>query len=444
MAKKAETTFDIQKIDINTVWSDSLQWMTEHVLNTNTVYQLVVILAAFIFSSILYKLCKKPLKEKIENSKMSARSKRIGRSLQKLLLPLIALIVIHVLSRAAASDVVGVDVWVINGMTKALTAWIFIRVMVQFIDNTAVRNTFSLIIWTLAALSIFGVLEDTMKMLDEIGFDIGDFRLSMLAVLKGIFYIFTLVTLAIFTSSLAEKMLFKTKALTKSSKVLFSKIIKFVLIAVALIMGLTSSGIDLSLFAVFGGAIGLGIGFGLQKGISNLFSGILLLLDRSVQPGDVVELDNGAFGTVNKMAARYTEIITGDSRSVLIPNEELVTQRVINWTHSDSFVQVSVPFGVHYNSDPHQVIKIAVEIAKKPTRVFTKREPTCNITGFGESAINFTLCFWIKDPENGIGNVKGEILLLLWDAFKQNAINIPYPHRDIYVHQVKEEPAKID
>ena len=188
------------------------------------------------------------------------------------------------------------------------------------------------------------------------------------------------------------------------------------------------------------GAIGLGIGFGLQKVVSNLFSGFLLLMDQSIQPGDVIELESsGTFGWVNNMAARYTEIVTRDNKSYLIPNEELVTQRVVNWSHGNKLVRVEVLFGVHYDSDPHEVIRIAVEAATKPERVISNREAVCWLKEFGDSSINFALRFWIKDADQGITNIKGEVLLALWDAFKANNIAIPYPHREVFIHQAKPE-----
>jgi small-conductance mechanosensitive channel len=202
------------------------------------------------------------------------------------------------------------------------------------------------------------------------------------------------------------------------------------------LVALTNSGIDLSLFAVFGGAIGLGVGFGLQKGIANLFSGMMLLLDKSIKPGDIIELENGTYGHVHQMAARYTEVVTADRRSYLIPNEELITQRVINWSHNDTQILVSVNFGVHYESDPHQVLAVALKAVQKPARVLKTHKPICFMTEFGDSAIKFRLSFWIDDPENGIGNIKGEVLLALWDAFKENAIQIPYPHREVFVHKM--------
>jgi small-conductance mechanosensitive channel len=162
------------------------------------------------------------------------------------------------------------------------------------------------------------------------------------------------------------------------------------------------------------------------------------LIDHSIKPGDVLELENGTFGWVNNMAARYTEIITRDNKSFLIPNEEFITQRVVNWSHGDSLIRIEVKFGVHYKSNPHEIKALAEETAANASpRVCKDQTPVCHLTEFGDSSLNFKLRFWIKDAEQGLTNIRGEVMLALWDAFKENNIEIPYPHREVYMHDVK-------
>ena len=162
---------------------------------------------------------------------------------------------------------------------------------------------------------------------------------------------------------------------------------------------------------------------------------MLLLMDKSIQPGDVIELENSqTFGWVNHMGARYTEIITRDNKSYLIPNEEFVTQNVVNWSHgNDRLVRISLEFGVSYDSDIHHVIALAKEAATRPERVVDKPEPVCWITEFGDSSVNFVLRFWIKDAEGGVSNVKGDVFLSLWDILKENNIEIPFPLSLIHI-----------
>ena len=210
----------------------------------------------------------------------------------------------------------------------------------------------------------------------------------------------------------------------------------------AILIGITTAGIDLSLLAVFSGALGLGIGFGLQKGISNLFSGLLLLMDKSIKPGDVIELPNGAFGWIAHMGGRYTEVVTRDNKSFLIPNEDFITQQVINWSHGSSLIRIEVTFGVSYSSDPHQIKELAEEAARKPSRVVDDPSPVCHLTAFGDSSIDFSLRLWITDAQEGLTNVRGEVMLALWDTFKENDINIPFPHREVFIHNPPQADTK--
>lgn len=425
-----------EHFDFATWWTNTFAWYADYLFQANTLYQGIIIAISFIFGIIIYRLTRKATQNIIEKSDIPYRAKKIANNVRRLLFPLITLTVIFFMTNIASSDLVGVDVSLINGMMKVLLAWIIIRIIVQFIDNNAVRNVFAMAIWSVAALSIFGMLGHTMETLDAIGFSVGDVRLSALAVIKSAFYLFALLYFATFISSFAERRVLKSKTLTRSSQVLISKIIRVTLIVFALLVGITSSGIDLSLFAVFGGAIGLGIGFGLQKGISNLFSGILLLVDRSIKPGDVIELENGTFGWVNRMAARYTEIVTRDNKSFLIPNEEFITQRVVNWSHGNSLIRLEVQFGVHYKSNPHDVKELAEKAAiDAHDRICNSPSPVCHLTEFGDSSLNFKLRFWIKDAEKGVTNMRGAVMLGLWDVFKENNIEIPYPHREVFIHE---------
>lgn len=426
------------KININVMWEDTLIWLKTSLWSTNTLYQCVIIIASFALGAVIYSFLKPKIVGMLDGLKMPSTVKRITGNLVKQVFTLTTLAIMFVASQVAAMEPISLNIGLLTGVMKVLFAWFAIRAAVQFIANPPVRNFFALVIWGIAALSIFGVLDQTMTALDSIAFTFGEFRLSALAVIKGTLLLIALLYMAIFISSFVERRIFKVKSLTRTSQVLMAKVIRVALIVTALLIGVTSAGIDLSLFAVFGGAIGLGIGFGLQKGISNLFSGMLLLLDRSIKPGDVIEIpDIGTFGWVNNMAARYTEIVTRDNKSFLIPNEDFITQRVINWSHGNSLVRIHLEFGVHYDANPHRVMEIAIEAAKTPARVVDTPEPVCWIIEFGDSSVNFDLRFWIKDAADGVANVRGEVYLALWDAFKEHGIAIPYPHREVFVHEVK-------
>jgi small-conductance mechanosensitive channel len=218
--------------------------------------------------------------------------------------------------------------------------------------------------------------------------------------------------------------------LTPSIQILLGKLIRLTLITLAIVIVLNAVGIDLSALALFSGAVGVGVGFGLQKVVSNLVSGIILLADKSIKPGDVISVGDSA-GWVSTIGARYTLVVLRDGREVLFPNEDLVTQRVVNWSHSNDQVRLEVPFGVSYASDPHAVSRLALAAIAGLPRVLPTPMPVCHLTKFGDSSLDFVIRFWISDPIKGTTNVRSEVMFALWDAFKREGIEIPYPVRDV-------------
>lgn len=410
------------------------EWFLDNIWTLDCGAQALIILLSFGLALLITKISKPRLNDLINKLSIPFRLTEVLYSCLKLIFPLTAMFFIFIGAKIAGAESVGLNVAFSMAVTKILLAWVLIKIASQFIEHRFARNVIAFTVLGLAALSIFGVMDQTMAILDSIGFSIGDFRLSALTVTKGIFGIFILLYGALFLANILDKQISSSRSLTPSSRVLISKISRVVLIVAALLIGITSAGIDLSLFAVFSGAVGLGVGFGLQKVISNLFSGMLLLLDQSIKPGDIIEIDQ-TFGWVNHMGARYTELVTRDNKSYLVPNEEFITQQVINWSHGNTLVRIETTFGVHYDSDPHEVRRLAVEAASKPDRVVDSPSPVCHLIEFGDSSINFVLRYWIKDAEKGITNTKGDVMLALWDALKENDINIPYPHREVFMHK---------
>jgi len=191
-------------------------------------------------------------------------------------------------------------------------------------------------------------------------------------------------------------------------------------------------GIDLSAFAVFSGAVGVGIGFGLQKIVANFISGVILLADKSVKPGDLVTIGD-SFGRISAMNTRYISVAAGDGREFLIPNEDLITQKVVNWTYTDKNTLVKVSFATNYDADPNLVCKLAIGVARDTPRVTKQKPPSCILAEFAETGMRFSLTFWIDDPYAGMDNVRSDVMLSLWAAFKRENIRVPYPVREIRV-----------
>lgn len=428
----------LEDIDVAALWDKVVDWCGGVFWTDNTLYQIGIIGVAFGLSIIISHSSNKRLAAAIEKANMPIQAKRVSTNLCRLIMPITALILIFLSVQIAASPSVKMEAGLLSAVSKLLLAWIVIRMALQFVENKFARNFFTFSILTMAALSIFGVLDEASNALDSVGINLGESRLSLLAVIKSIFLLFFLLYMAIFISTFAERKVLQAKGMKRSSQVLISKIIRITLVVFALLIGVTSAGIDLSLFAVFGGAVGLGVGFGLQKGISNLFSGMLLLMDKSIVPGDILEMDNGVFGWVQHMGARYTEIVTRDNKSFLIPNEDFITQRVVNWSHGNTLIRLEVTFGVDYRHNPHEIIALAVEAAKRADeRICEDPGPVCHFAAFGDSSLDFKLRFWIKDAEKGVTNIRGAVMLTLWDAFEKNDVKIPYPHREILITEHK-------
>ena len=310
------------------------------------------------------------------------------------------------------------------------SAWLAIRVSSRIIHNKTIARLISLAIFTYVALGILDLRPEAAAFLDQLAFQVGNLRISVLFVLRTVLVTAGFLWIANLFGNFLDTRINAIEDLSPSFKVLAGKVVKIGLIVIAGMMALSSTGIDLTALTVFSGAVGVGLGFGLQKVVSNFISGVIILVDRSIKPGDTIELGE-TFGWISELRARFVSVITRDGREYLIPNEDFVTQQVVNWSFSDKLVRLDVDFGVSYNSDPHQVTKLAISAASTIDRVLNAPAPVCWMTAFGSSSLDFKLRFWISDPQAGLTNVRGKVLLAMWDVFKENGVNIPYPHREI-------------
>ena len=309
-------------------------------------------------------------------------------------------------------------------------AWVLVAVLSRLVNNKALRNLLRWIGSIYAALKITGLWENTSSLLDSIAFETQGFRLSLLMVMTALVTLAVLFIAASFLTKNISSKLNSTDDIDPSIKVLLIKIAQIAFYGAAFLIGLKTVGFDLSNLALLTGAIGLGLGFGLQKIVSNLVSGVIILLDKSIKPGDVISL-NDTFGWITQLGARYASVTTRDGREHLIPNEDFIANQVINWSHSSDFVRLDIYFGVDYTSDPHEVKKIAAKAPLTVDRVVNNPSPVCHIVNFGDSSIDFILRFWIRDPNKGLTNIRGNVYLALWDILKENDISIPYPRREI-------------
>jgi len=310
--------------------------------------------------------------------------------------------------------------------------WLIIGLLTSLIRAPFWSQSVAAVCYLTSAMLSLSLVDDGIDSLQDLHVTIGTSTISAWGILSGILAFAFTMWACLAVARIIETQIQKVPGLSPSLKVLIAKIIRIVFIVVATAVSLSSMGIDLSALTVLGGAIGLGLGFGLQKVVSNFISGILLLVDNSIKPGDVIEID-GTYGWINNLRARYASVITRDGTEHLIPNEDLITQRVINWTFTNNLVRMKVPIGVSYDSDPHQCLKLVIAAAQSVDRVLLEPTPVCHVLGFGDSSIDLELRFWISDPTNGVANVKSQVLLNIWDTFKENNIEIPYPQSDLHI-----------
>ncbi|MGB5352738.1 MAG: mechanosensitive ion channel domain-containing protein [Woeseia sp.] len=333
-----------------------------------------------------------------------------------------------------ATDVIGVPAS--NNLiyiTMVLSgAWLVISLVSQVMRSRALGKAFTIIAWAYVALLVFGVADDVANMLGGTQlFSVGDEPLTLLGLIKGVVFLGVMLWLALTIGNFLDRRVQQIDELTPSLRVLIGKILRIALLVFAILTAMSSLGINLTALTVLSGAVGVGIGFGLQKVVSNFISGIIILLDQSIKPGDTISLGE-TFGWIRELRARFVSVVTRDGREFLIPNEDFITREVINWSFSDEYVRLDVPFGVSYDADPHEVSRLAIEATGKVDRVDSSRNPpVCWMTEFGDSSVNYLLRFWIRDPQKGLTNIRGIVLLALWDVFKENDIKIPYPHREV-------------
>ncbi len=413
------------------------QWLVlakDWVLTNVLIKSRLVELGAIVFAASLAWLIARPLGRRIAKLEQRHQGYALVRNawhaIGDVLFPVLWLMLQWVAIAIVTAS--GVTAGLLTVTSSLLAAWIVIRVASNLVRDTFWRNIIATTAWIVAALNIVGLLDPTMAMLDSAGANFGSVRISALAVLKGILALAVLLWAATVVSNIFENRIKAAPNLTPSVRVLLSKLFKISLIILVVLAAVSSVGIDISAFAVFGGAIGVGIGFGLQRIVSNLISGVILLLDKSIKPGDVIAIDE-EYGRVDSLGARYVSVATRDGIEFLIPNEDLIVNRVENWSHSQDYYRMRVPIGVHYQSNVREAIALCLEAANETERVLKENPPVCQIRGFGDNSVDLELRYWINDPMNGRANVNGEILLKIWDKFHEHGIEIPYPQRDLHL-----------
>ncbi|MEJ2671282.1 MAG: mechanosensitive ion channel [Deltaproteobacteria bacterium] len=321
---------------------------------------------------------------------------------------------------------------IIYAAVDLLWAWVIIKLATGLLLGPAWSKFFAVLIMTVAAMDIVGLLNPAIAVFDKIGFKVGEGRVSLWLVIKTAIMLAIFLPLAGWLCHILQHRIERISRLTPRVQVLLVKLLKTGLYAGAILIALDSVGFDFKLLALFSGAVGLGVGFGLQKVVSNLVSGVIILMDNSIRPGDVIEV-GGVFGWIESLNSRFISMITRDGTSFLIPNDELITNKVINWSFTGRGIRLKIPVGISYTSNVHDAMALMEAAAADLPRILKDPKPAARLVGFGDSAINLDLRIWIKDPEKGVTNIKSEVQLRIWDLFRENGIEFPFPQHDLHI-----------
>lgn len=410
------------------------QWLRENLLTFESVYELAVI-AGTLFVALLFRARVARFFQKLSTQRdLGAALQRLIRTVSSVSFPVTWSVLLSI--SIAAFEGYGLPIGFMRLVISLLVAFIVIRTVSIFIPSAYWSRVFSWVAWTAAALNAVGFLDIVIEFLRRTGLSVGPVNITAWALVKGVMLVALLIWGGTLLTGLVERRLQKMHHLSSAVRLLIVRIMRMVLIILAVVIALTAIGVDLTVFAVFSGALGIGIGLGLQRTVGNLFASYTLLADQSIKPGDVIEVEtaNGpTYGQVIKMTNRYVSVRTRDGTETLIPNEMLISNPVTNWTHSDKITRRRLPVGIAYDADVTLAMKLCIDAADETDRVLKQPAPKCLMREFGDSSINIELRFWINDPENGVANVTSDVMLKVWSKFQTHKVEVPFPQRDVNI-----------
>lgn len=422
--------------------SQFIGWAREHLLTIDVGVQAIILVAALVPAALFGPQLKKLITSQIAPRAPYGVLRRAAHAFAHIATPIALLATLQAAAITLSS--LGKPNAIVGAGVSLLTAWIVIRLVTLVIRSPFWSQVAFYVAWPIAALDAFGLLGRFLYQLDAIAIPLGTDSAGAAISYSAFDFTRTLITIAalFWLASILNRFLKKRigaiDELTTSFKALLAKILDVLLPIIALVIALQIVGFPFATLAIFGGAVGIGVGLGLQRTISNFFAGFTLIADKSIKPGDVIEI-GGSFGWVTEMNARYVSVRTRDGMEHLIPNDKFIEEGVINWSHNDRVVRLHAAFGVDYsNRDLRAVKALAEETALTVDRVLKSPTPVCNLVEFGESSVNFDLRFWINDPANGVTNVRSAVLLAIWDALHDHGIGIPFQQLDLHIKSLPE------
>lgn len=419
----------------------ALDWLARTVLSIEVSTQIVILLLAVLPAALFGRQLQRLIARAVVARAPQGVLRRAASAFSVVATPIALLIILQ--TAVITLGAFGRPGKIVEAGVSLLSAWIVIRLVTLVIRSHFWSKLTFYVAWPIAALDAFGALGTVMAQLDSFAIPIGmnadktPITFSAFDLLRALVVFAALFAIASLGARLVKSRIEQIDELTISAKALLARILDVLAPVVALVVALQLVGFPFATLAIFGGAVGLGLGLGLQKTVSNLFAGFTLIADKSIKPGDVIEIGR-TFGWVTQMNGRYVTVRTRDGTEHLVPNERFIQDGVVNWSHSDRLVRLHAGFSVSYATrDLRFVKRLAEETATAVERVAAAPQPVCNLAEFGQHGVVFDLRFWISDPANGIGNVKSAVMLAVFDALNAHGIEIPFPQLDI---RIKDAP----
>ena len=334
--------------------------------------------------------------------------------------------------------------WLVRiAQSVAVVAFLY-RLIAGFVGNSLVSGLFKWLVIPLATLRVFGWLDEVSTWLDAVSLEVGTIRISLLSLGRTFVAGSVLFWLGSILNTFGKEAIRNRHALDVGTRELVIKLFQIGLYVVIFLLLLGAMGINLTALAVFGGALGVGLGFGLQKIAANFISGIIILFDRSITPGDYIAFDDGRAGTIRELNMRSATLETFDGKDIIVPNEQFITSSFVNWTHNNNKQRYSLEFSVAYKTELHAMLRLVKEVVASHPKVLSgpelpiEEQPDAEISSFGDSGVNILVEFWMLGIDDGENRVGADLLLMIWDVLKENDIEIPFPQRDVRI--VRAEP----
>lgn len=424
------SNFDMEALKERAIeWGKTaLEWVNTELLQTSTIIQLCTIAGVLFLGIVLAPLLKGWLRVGLQKLPENI-SQNITSPLLNIVRPLLWLG--GMFAALPILEGMGQPVSFVRLASSLALAWVIIRAATYIVPEEY-RKPVTWIAWIAAGLNVFGLLAPTMDWLNTTGLEFGGGLITIPFVIRAILFSALFLYGANWLSKKLRSRIDTLPRVEPSIRVLISNATHVGLFFAAVVLALTSLNIPLGGLAVLGGALGVGLGFGMQQIVANFVSGVILLTDRSIKPNDVIEVDD-TYGIVKSLGLRYASVVTRDGKEHLIPNEGLVANKVVNWSYSDNRVRIKRRLRVEYETDLRMATGLVIEGASKIDRVLKKPAPNCLVMEFGDEAVELECRFWIEDPQNGVNNVGSEVMLSVWDLFKENGIDIPLRQEEILI-----------